>query len=340
MSSSDNDDGKSVSSPALPAPADGNPPCISADGLPDIIHRAGANAVFAAKEFFSGKIRNHHTRRAYVKAVTHFLEWAEKHGGGELGQIAPWHVGQYFETLKETTTIATRNARLSALRHFFDSLVNRHAIVLNPARSVRGEALSVMEGRTPEIPIAEVRKLLAAIDTSHIVGLRDRAILAVMVYTTSRRSAVAKLKCSDFYDSGQQWMLHFSEKGGKSREIPVRHDLAQFIAEYVDAAGLRTAPKNMPLFQSALKKRRALSGKAINGNDIYRMMQRRLKDFGMPLLYSPHSFRVTTITDLLEQGIPREDVQQLAGHADARTTGLYDRSKRKVSRNIVERISV
>jgi len=135
-------------------------------------------------------------------------------------------------------------------------------------------------------------------------------------------------------------MLHFAEKGGKSREIPVRHDLEQIVNEYIDAAGLRDAPKDTPLFQRAMKKQRRLSGKPLNGDDIHRMMKRRLKDFDLPLLYSPHSFRVTTITDLLEQGIPREDVQHLAGHSDARTTGLYDRRKRKISRNIVERISV
>lgn len=325
--------------PAPPSPP-GNLPSLLAAGLPAIIHRAGSNAVFAAQEFFAGMIRNPHTRRAYLKAVTDFLEWAEKHGGGELGQIAPWHVGQYFEEVAPGTSIATRNARLSALRHFFDNLVNRHAIALNPARTVRGEKLNVMEGRTPEIPIAEVRKLLASIDTSHIVGLRDRAILAALVYTTSRRGAVAKLKRGDFYHGGHQWMFHFSEKGGKSREIPVRHDLEKMILEYINAAGFGEAPKDTPLFQTALKKQRILSGKAMNGDDIYRMMKRRLEDFGMPLLYSPHSFRVTTITDLLEQNVPREDVQHLAGHADPRTTGLYDRRKRKVSRNIVERISV
>ncbi|HEY1759412.1 MAG TPA: tyrosine-type recombinase/integrase [Bryobacteraceae bacterium] len=326
--------------PALAAPA-GNLPATESGELPDIIHRAGANAVFAAKEFFEGTLRNPHTQRAYKKAVGDFLEWSGKHGGGELGQIAPWHVGKYLEEMADAgTSIATRNMRLSALRHFFDNLVTRHAIVLNPARTVRGEKLNVMEGRTPEIPVAEVRQLLASIDTSHIVGLRDRAILAVMVYTTSRRSAVAKLRASDFYYAGQQWMLHFSEKGGKSREIPVRHDLEQMIAEYIDAAGLQGAPKDTPLFQRAMKKRRILSGKPLNGDDICRMMKRRLKDTALSLLYSPHSFRVTTITDLLAQGVPREDVQHLAGHADPRTTGLYDRRKKKVSRNIVERISV
>ena len=65
-----------------------------------------------------------------------------------------------------------------------------------------------------------------------------------------------------------------------------------------------------------------------------------LKAAGLPGQFSPHSFRVATVTDLLEQNVPREDVQHLAGHADPRTTGLYDRRKRKISRNIVERISV
>ena len=70
------------------------------------------------------------------------------------------------------------------------------------------------------------------------------------------------------------------------------------------------------------------------------MMKRRLKAAGLPDEFSPHSFRVTTVTDLLEQNTPLEDVQYLAGHADPRTTRLYDRRRRKVTRNIVERISI
>jgi site-specific recombinase XerD len=192
--------------PALPSPS-GILPSTLADDLPEIIHRAGANAVFAAKEFFEGTLRNEHTQRAYRHAVERFLKWAEKHGGGdplvgELTQIAPWHVGQYCAELAKTTSIATRNQHLSALRHFFDCMVTRPAIVLNPALSVRGERYSVMEGKTPEIPIPEARKLLASMDTSHIVGLRDRAILAVLVYTGSRAGAVAKLKRGNFYHAG------------------------------------------------------------------------------------------------------------------------------------------
>jgi site-specific recombinase XerD len=129
-----------------------------------------------------------------MHAVKRFLAWVEKHGGGELAKIAPWHVAQYLEEIAKSTSIATRNQHLSALRHFFDAQVKRHAIVLNPALSVRGERYSVVEGKTPEISIEQARQLLSGPDSSHVVGLRDRAILAILVYTISRAGAVSGLK--------------------------------------------------------------------------------------------------------------------------------------------------
>jgi len=76
-------------------------------------------------------------------------------------------------------------------------------------------------------------------------------------------------------------------------------------------------------------------------NDVLRMVKRRLADVGLPAdRLTCHSFRATTITDLLDQGVPLEDVQYLAGHSDPRTTRLYDRRKKQVTRNIVERISI
>jgi site-specific recombinase XerD len=307
--------------------------------LPDIVRRAGSAAVFAAEEFFFGTIRNDHTRRAYLQAVNQFLAWAEARGL-ELARIAPRDVGMYLTGLGKKTSIATRKQHLSALRHFFDGMVTRHAIMLNPALSVRGERYAVVEGKTPEITVLQARALLASVDTSNVIGRRDRAMLAVLIYTASRAGAVASLKRGGFYRAGEQWMLHFEEKGGKSREIPVRHDLEAILFEYLDAAGLRDAYKDTPIFQSAVRKEKKLSGVQIHVNDICRMMKRRLIDAGLPEHLSPHSFRVTTITDLLEQGVPLEDVQRLAGHSDPRTTRLYDRRDRKITRNVVERISV
>lgn len=236
--------------------------------------------------------------------------------------------------------MATRKQHLAAIRHFFDGLVTRHAIVLNPALSVRGERYEVVEGKTPEITVAHARELLASIDTSKVVGLRDRAIVAILIYTASRAGAVASLRRGSFYHAGDQWMLHFEEKGGKSREIPVRHDLEQIIFEYLDGADLRNAPKDTPLFRTAYGKTGRLTKSAMYVVDVCRMVKRRLKDADLPSRLSPHSFRVTTITDLLEQGVPLEDVQRLAGHADPRTTRLYDRRQKKITGNIVERISI
>ena len=67
---------------------------------------------------------------------------------------------------------------------------------------------------------------------------------------------------------------------------------------------------------------------------------RQLADAGLPALYSPHSFRVAVVTDLLNQDVPLEDVQYLAGHANSKTTQIYDRRRRQVTRSIVERISI
>lgn len=320
-------------------PAGQNLPDSLRSQLPEIIARAGQAAVFAAEEFFFGKIRNEHTRAAYLHAVKLFLAWCEGRGL-DLVRIAPKDVGQYLDGLRKETSVSTRKQHLAALRHFFDGLVTRHAVILNPAASVRGERYEVVEGKTPEITVAGARKLLASIDTSNVVGLRDRAIVAILIYTASRAGAVAKLRRGSLYHAGDQWMLHFDEKGGKSREIPVRHDLEQMLFAYLDAAGLRRAAKDTPLFRSAVRKTRQLTVSAIHANDVCRMVKRRLKDAGLPSRLSPHSLRVTTITDLLEQGVPLEDVQRLAGHADPRTTRLYDRRQKRITRNIVERISI
>ena len=307
--------------------------------LPAIVQRAGAAAIFATDEFFFGTIRNAHTRAAYLIAVRKFLTWAEAQKL-TLERIAPGDVGRYFDGLADTTSIATRKQHLAALRHFFDGLVTRHAIVLNPALSVRGERYQVVEGKTPEITVAQARHLLKSIDTSNLVGLRDRALLTILIYTASRAGAVAKLRRGNFYRAGEQWMLHFEEKGGKSREIPVRHDLEQWITEYLQVAALQDAPKDSALFRSVVGRTGQLSSTRLHVNDVCRMMKRRLESASLPSRLSPHSFRVTTITDLLEQGVPLEDVQRLAGHADPRTTRLYDRRDKKITRNIVERISI
>ena len=165
-------------------------------------------------------------------------------------------------------------------------------------------------------------------------------MLGTLAYTGARVGAVARLRRGDLEDQGPQRVLRFREKGGKQREIPVRHDLDRWLGEYLEAAGIHADPKESPLFRSALGKQKQLTDRPLSANSMGLMLKRRLRDAGLPPIFSPHSFRVLVVTDLLSQDVPLEDVQYLAGHANPRTTQIYDRRRRRVTRNIVERISV
>jgi site-specific recombinase XerD len=301
-----------------------------------IVLRQTPNAAFAAEEFFKATLSNEHPRRAYGRIAGRFLSWCDQ-CGLELRQITSGLAGEYIGQL--ACSAPTRNQALAALRHFFDALVQRHAVALNPFASVRGAKYSVTEGKTAELAIEQARKLFRSIDTSHVVGFRDRAVLGVLAYTGARIGAVARLRMADYRNLGDHRVLRFREKGGKDREIPVRQDLAAWLDEYITAAAIPEEPK-APLFRAAAGKRKLLTGSAYRAHSMRQMMKRRLEDAGLPDLFSPHSFRVTVVTDLLNQNVPLEDVQYLAGHASPTTTRLYDRRRRKVTRNIVERISI
>ena len=306
-------------------------------GLPALVERAGGAARYAWEEFFDGEHHNPHTQRAYLRAVRRFLAWCEGQGV-ELNGVTPGMVGKYLVGLGGSPANFKQN--LAALKGFFDKLVLRHVVAINPAASVRGVREQVIEGKTPEITIEQARTLMASIKVSRtvknaqgesveaplVVGLRDRAILSTMRFTACRAGAVARLRLGDFQHDGEQYVLRLQEKGGKSREIPVRLDLQRDILAYLRAAGIEGEPKDRPLFRAAGRRRaKRLTDRPLTTERICELVKRRLKDAGLPSRPSPHSFRARTATDLLAAGVPLEDVQQLLGHADPRTTRLYDR---------------
>lgn len=305
--------------------------------IPRVVAEAGPHARFVWDEFFAGTLRNPHTRKAYARAATHFLGWLES-GSIPLVQVTPGMVGTFLDLLPVSTP--SKKLTLAALRRFFDALVLRHVLVLNPAASVRAERYEAVDGKTPEITPAEARKLLDSIDTTTRAGLRDKAVIATLIYTAARAGAVAKLRRRDLVDDGTQYLLRFGEKGGKQREIPVRHDLQVLILELLNATGGEEPSPASPLFPTLVRRSGAFTDRSMTAGDIWRMVKRRLRESGLSSRFSPHSFRVATVTDLLNQGVPLGDVQSLAGHADPRTTRLYDRRQKKVTRNLVERISI
>lgn len=311
-------------------------PIEEAAPRPPAIVRAGHAAGFAWDEFFLGDIRNPYTRRNYLHAARSFLSWLDARGV-ELARVTPAHVGHYLDT--HPGSAPTKKLHLSAIRALFDRLVLRHVIVLNPAHAVRGPKHQTQEGRTPEIAPTEVRSLLNSISGTDPVSLRDRAILGTLVYTAARVGAVAALRLDDLERDGLAWSIRFREKGGKQRTIPVREDLRQMLSAYL-AVRSPTTVSNENLFFAAVGKTGLLTNRPLSRIDTCRMVKRRLRRAGLSARLSPHSFRVAVITDLLQHGASLEDVQNLAGHADPRTTRLYDRRQRQVTRNLVERITI
>ncbi|MCA9063942.1 MAG: site-specific integrase, partial [Planctomycetaceae bacterium] len=189
-----------------------------------LIQNSGPSAGFAVDEFFHANVRNVHTRRAYRQAVNRFLQFVLPEVT-TLAMITPAHVGRYFDQLSVSAT--TKKLHLSALRHFFDRMVNRHVMVLNPALSVRGERTSATEGKTVEMPPREVRRLLDSIDVSHVVGLRDRLAVALLAFTAARVGAIVKLQIVDVKISVSSPLLQLQEKRGKRRSIPIRYELVE-----------------------------------------------------------------------------------------------------------------
>jgi hypothetical protein len=189
----------------------------------------------------------------------------------------------------------------------------------------------VRKGKTPVLLADEARQLLDSIDVSTNIGLRDRALIALLVYSFARISAALQMDVEDYYPQGKRWWVRLHEKGGKQHEMPAHHLLEQYLDAYVTAAGL-TTEKSTPLFRTlGGRGRKQLTGDRMTRQDARRMIVRRAKKAGLLTRLGCHSFRATGITVYLLNGGLLEYAQQMAAHESARTTKLYDRRNDQVT---------
>jgi site-specific recombinase XerD len=275
-------------------------------------------------EFFTANIRNPNTRKAYAKAAGDFAIWCEARGLDHLRDVQPVHVAAYIEELQQRIAAPSVKLQLAAIRMLFDWLVIGQIVHTNPASVVRGPKHVVKKGKTPVLSAEETRALLDAIDTSRLVGLRDRALVALLVYTFARVGAAVKMRGQDIYTQGRRTWVRLHEKGGKRHEMPCHHKLEAFLEEYIAAAGMADDPKGW-LFRTTEGQSGILTDRPMSQTDVYRMIRRRADDAGIKTKIGCHTFRATGITEYLRNGGKLEVAQQMANHESARTTGLYDR---------------
>lgn len=194
-------------------------------------------------------------------------------------------------------------------------------------------------GSTPVLSAEEARLLLDSIDTGTVIGLRDRALIATMVFSFARIEAAVSLRVEDFYPERRRWWIRLHEKGGKVNKMPCHHNLEEYLHEYIDEAGLKSDPKS-PLFRSAVGRTGFLTDKQLDRRNAWSMVRRRARGAGIATAICNHSFRATGITEYLRNGGKVEVTQQMAGHSDPRTTKLYDRRQDEVSLDEIERILI
>lgn len=144
----------------------------------------------------------------------------------------------------------TVKQHLAAIRMLFDYMLTGGVLPFNPAASVRGPSHVVKRGKTPVLRPEEARALLDSIDTSAPAGLRDRALLGVMVFSFAPVSALVGMNVDDYYQQGKRWWIRLAEKGGKAHALPVHHKAEGYLDEYL--AGLGN-PAKMPLFRAMTK---------------------------------------------------------------------------------------
>ena len=218
-------------------------------------------------------------------------------------------------------------------------MVVGQVIPVNPAHAVRGPKHSQRRGKTPVLQTDEARTLIDAIDTTSLPGLRDRALIGLMVYTFARVGAAVSMRVEDFYVQGRRGWVRLHEKGGKEHEMPTHHNLDRYLEEYIAVAGI-AEPRKGPLFRTIKGRSGELTGNSMLQSDVWRMIRRRALAAGIKTEIGCHTFRATGITAYLKNGGRLEIAQQMAAHESARTTGLYDRRSDEVSLDEVERIGI
>ena len=308
-------------------------------GLPAIIAATGPAAPERFLEFFAVTIHNPNTRRAYARQVMQFLVWCESRGVADLAAIRPMMVAAYIEQQIKEAQPQTVKQGLAAIRMLFDWLVIGQVVPMNPAHSVRGPTYSIKKGKTPVLSRENARALLDSIDVGHVVGLRDRALIALMTYSFARIGAVVGMSVGDYYQNGKRWWVRLHEKGGKFHEVPVHHTAEAYLDAYLDEASIGGELK-APLFRTTRGRSRQLTATGLQAREALGMIKRRAEDAGLSNSICCHTFRATGITAYLENGGTLESAQAIAAHKSPKTTRIYDLRNHRVCIEDIERIQI
>jgi site-specific recombinase XerD len=285
------------------------------------------------EEEWLANITNAKTRRAYKNDVHEFITFTGLASYLELRSIVRSHIIGWRKDMESRGLAPTSIRRkLSALSSLFDYLCERNAVSGNPVDGVKRPVSNGNEGSTPALGEAQARRLLTAPPADTLKGVRDRAILATLLYHGIRREELCGLRVKDM--QSREGVKHFRVKGkrDKIRYIPVNPAAQRLIEEYLGRSG-HGGDADGALFRPVKNNRTGDLDRHLDPASLYRNVVRK---YGLETGISAevnglcvHSMRATAATNALSHDSDIAKVQEWLGHANVSTTRLYDRRKTK-----------
>ncbi len=283
-------------------------------------------AVPPETEWFAN-IDNPHTRRAYRRDLKEFMAFTSIRTPDELRLITRAHVIAWRKDLdRRTLAPGSIRRKLSAISSLYEFLTDQNAVPTNPVKGVKRPKVDSYEGKTPAIADKEARQLMNLPSPKTLKGLRDRALLATLLYHGLRREELCRLKVKDIHARRGVPHLRVHGKGGKTRYLPLHAGAHELLNDYLDEA--RHAGDNEgALFRPVRNNRTGTLDNALTPDGLYKLVRRYARTLGLKI--GAHALRATAATNALDHNADITKVQEWLGHANIATTRIYDRRKSK-----------
>ncbi|WP_298427485.1 site-specific tyrosine recombinase XerD [uncultured Kordia sp.] len=224
-------------------------------------------------------------------------------------------VQQFIYEVAKILNARSQTRIISGLKSFFNYLVFEDYRKDNPMELI--EAPKIGRKLPDTLAIEDIEKLLACIDLSKNEGHRNKAIIETLYGCGLRVSELVGLKLSDlFFDEG---FIRVTGKGDKQRFVPISSFTQKHINFYVN--GQRNHTKHVPEFSDTVFLNRR--GKQLTRVMIFTIIKRLTEKSGLKKKISPHTFRHSFATHLLENGADLRAIQLMLGHESITTTEIY-----------------
>lgn len=260
------------------------------------------------------------TIECYCTYLSYFLEYLKELGITDLKQVSNQTVRDY-QLKVNTKNLAeeTKAMRIRPVKRLFGWLLDSHQLLIDPTEGIK-ETNRKNRTLPPVLTVREMKLLLDQPNLSLRMQIRDRAIMEILYSSGIRLNELVQLTVHDV--DLREKILHIRKgKGRRQRVVPIGKNAAKFLKEYLSNIRPRYAKKN-PKFRKLFL---TDEGKPITGNAVRTALFHYKKAAGIKKTASPHSFRRSCATHLLQQGADIRYVQKLLGHRHIRTTQIYTR---------------